>query len=83
MSLIVEVYVGSHLNVERRKMVASAVLHNVSDLADISNYVGVIEEDENVALNIKKLKQPLDIKNYERNQSVWNLIRKMLEKING
>ncbi len=84
MSLIVEVYVGNHRNEKHRKLVASGVLHNVSNLADVSNYVGIIEEEDNRDLGITGFKKGLNIKNHNRNQSVWPLVKKMVdEAVNG
>lgn len=77
MSLTVEVYVGSHLNKDRRKLVAEGVLHNVSDLADISDYEGVLIEHGEPRLNIPKTKQEISINNYSRKQSVWELVKQM------
>lgn len=77
MSLIVEVYVGSHLNKDRRKLVAEGVLHNVSNLADVSDYHGVLREFGNENMNIPPLKKDLIILEHKRNQSVWALIKTM------
>lgn len=76
MSLMIEVYVGGH---SHRKIVARGVLHNVSDLADVSNYVGMIEEFGNDALNIPPTKQNVKITEHPRRSSVWDLILKMID----
>jgi pyruvate formate-lyase activating enzyme-like uncharacterized protein len=81
MSLIVEVYVGSHLNKENRKLVAEAVVHNVSDLASVSDYEGARIEYGYPLLGIEKTKELLSIKDHVRNQSVWALVRKMVAKL--
>lgn len=81
MSLIVEVYVGNHRNAAHRKLVANMVLHNVSNLADISNYIGFISEGENKGLGIQELKQEIQVHRHKRNQSVWELIKTALEKV--
>ncbi len=81
MSLIVEVSVGSHLHANRRRLVASMVLHNVSDLAKISNYTGYIEEENNDNLGIKGFHTEISVKDHERHQSVWELIKTALEKV--
>lgn len=80
MSLIVEVYVGSHLNKERRILVSEGVLHNISNLADISDYEGVIIEAGKDSLNIPPLTKEISIQGHDRNQSVWKLISKMAEE---
>ena len=80
MSLIVEVYVGSAFDKSRRKLVAEAVVHNVSDLADVSSYEGVRIEFGADHLGIPRCKEVVDIKDHVRNQSVWALVRKMVAK---
>ena len=57
------------------------VLHNVSDLAKISNYTGYVEEESNPGLNIKGFHKEIQIKDYERHQSVWKLIRAAIDKV--
>lgn len=79
MSLVVEVYVGSHLDKNRRKLVAEAVLHNISDLADISDYQGTIIEYEAPHLDIQFSKKDLTICEHPRKSSVWSLIKKMVK----
>lgn len=79
MSLMVEVYVGSHLNKDRRKLVAEGVLHNISNLNDFSDYEGVLLEYGEPSLNIEKTKTEIKITNHKRKQSVWSLIRKMVD----
>ena len=81
MSLIVEVYVGSHLNKENRKLVAEAVVHNISNLASVSSYKGTRIEYGAPLLGIERTKEDLDIKDHVRNQSVWALVRKMVAKL--
>jgi len=78
MSLIVEVYVGSHLNKDRRTLVAEGVLHNVSDLADVSDYEGTLIEYGASHLDIPYSKDTIKIKNYGRKKSVWHLVSKMV-----
>lgn len=79
MSLIVEVYVGSHLSKEHRKLVATGVVHNISNLADISNYEGVVQEVSSASLRIPAMSKPLKIVNHNRQQSVWSLVQKIVE----
>lgn len=78
MSLIVEVWVGNHRDERYRKKVAEMVLHNVSDLNEISDYEGYIEEYGSRLLNISDYFEEVKIENYPRKQSVWNLVRKVL-----
>lgn len=80
MSLIVEVYVGSHRNAEHRKLVASSVIHNISDLADISNYSGVVEEKSAPVLGISPFVKEVKIAGHQRHQSVWALVKKIAER---
>ena len=83
MSLIVEVYVGSYSNRNRRKLVAEGVLHNVTDLADISDYEGAITEFGNKNLNIPVTMFKTRVTNHHRKQSVWKLVSKMINGIYG
>lgn len=78
MSLIVEVYVGSHLDKDRRKLVAEGVLHNVSDLRDISDYRGVLVEKGAPHLGIEPRKEEIIILEHPRKSSVWSLVKKMV-----
>jgi len=79
MSLVVEVYVSSSLNKQNRKLVAEGVLHNISDLADISNYEGVIIEYGEPRLGIQSSKKELTINEHLRRSSVWSLVKKMVQ----
>lgn len=78
MSLFVEVWVGRNGDDRYRKKLGEIVLHNVSDLADISDYEGYIEEYGSNLLNISDYFEEVKIDNYPRKQSVWNLVRKVL-----
>lgn len=80
MSLIVEVYVGSHLNKERRKLVATSVIHNVSNLADVSNYEGAVQEIGAEHLQIPPSNKFIVISSHKRAQSVWSLVKKIAER---
>ena len=81
MTLIVEVYVGSVFNKDKRKMIAEGVVHNISNLADISNYEGILKEYGASKLGIEPSVKEIQIKNHNRNQSVWALVKKMLEGV--
>lgn len=78
MSLIVEVYVGSHLDKSKRKLVAEGVLHNVSDLKDISDYQGILIEKGAPHLGIPSSKEEIIILEHPRKSSVWSLVKKMV-----
>lgn len=80
MSLFIEVYVGSK---DRRKLVAKSVAHNVSNLADVSNYVFDSHEFGEERLDIPEIKKSGEIKDHYRNQSVWSLVRKIAERSYG
>ena len=76
MSLILRVSITGDYS---EKLIAIAALHNTSDLADVSNYIGTLEEFGNIQLGIPKSKKSIKITDYERKQSVWNLISKMVD----
>jgi hypothetical protein len=76
MSLFVEVYVGSRNN---RTLVAESIAHNVSDLADTSNYKFTTTEFGNLSLGITPSVMVSEIKGHKRKQSVWNLVAKMIK----
>jgi hypothetical protein len=76
MSLFVEVYVGSRDN---RTLVAESIAHNVSDLADTSNYKFTTTEFGNLSLGIVPSVMVSEIKGHKRKQSVWNLVAKMIK----
>jgi len=74
MSLWVEVYVGSKDN---RKLVASSVAHNVSNLADTSDYVFTNTEFGAEHLGIPPSEAKGTIKGHNRLSSVWALVHKI------
>lgn len=80
MSLFVEVYVGSKDN---KIPVAAIVAHNVSNLADLSDYDYVREEYGNKQLDIPASQVQGTIYNHNRNQSVWALVQRMLAGVQG
>ena len=79
MSLIVEVYVGDHIDKSNRTMVAKSVAHNISNLAEVSDYIYEGLEFGNLALDIPRKSHRGKIKGHSRNQSVWELVKKMVE----
>jgi hypothetical protein len=79
-SLYIEVYVGSR---ERRKLVATTHLWNVSDLADVSDYEFISEEYGAPALNIPANTLESEIKQHKRKQSVWALVEKVAKLSKG
>lgn len=82
MSLTVEVYVGSTFTDGKRKLVARGVLHNVSDLNDISDYVGTLEEYGAPSLGIDPMFiENIEIKGHTRRQSVWKLVKKLAGQV--
>jgi hypothetical protein len=76
MSLFVEVYVGSKDN---RTLIAESVAHNVSDLADTSDYKFTTTEFGNLSLGIVPSLIKSEIKGHKRKQSVWSLVAKMIK----
>lgn len=78
MSLFIEVYVGSKNN---RVLVADIVAHNVSNLADTSDYKFTANEKGNKYLDIPKSDWSGFVEQHYRNQSVWPLVRKMVDQI--
>jgi len=74
MSLYIEVYVG---NANNRKMVARSHAYNVSDLADVSDYGFVSTEFGAPHLDIPPAEIKGDIKNHNRNQTVWSIVEKI------
>jgi hypothetical protein len=76
MSLFVKVYVGSK---DDRILVAESIAHNVSDLADTSDYKVTTVEYGNLALGIVPSVMVSEIKGHKRKQSVWNLVAKMIK----
>jgi hypothetical protein len=76
MSLFVEVYVGSRDN---RILIAESTAHNVSDLADTSDYKFTTTEFGNLSLGIVPSVMKSEIKGHKRKQSVWNLVAKMIK----
>jgi hypothetical protein len=76
MSLFVEVYVGSKDN---RTLVAESIAHNVSNLADTSDYKFTTTEYGNLSLGIAPSVMVSEIKGHKRKQSVWNLVAKMIK----
>lgn len=79
MSLIVEVYVGSHLDKDRRELIAEGVLHNITNLSDISDYEGILIEKGAPHLGVESRKKMIYISDHPRKQSVWELIKKMAQ----
>jgi len=74
MSLWVEVYVGSKSN---RKLVASSVAHNVSNLASTSDYTFTNTEFGAEHLGIPPSESKGSVKGHNRLSSVWSLVHKM------
>lgn len=74
MSLWVEVYVGSRSN---RILVAKSVAHNVSDLADTSDYTYTNEEFGYKEMGIPPSVTKGTIKGHSRLSSVWSLVSKL------
>lgn len=74
MSLFIEVYVGSRSN---RKLVADCHAYNISDLADTSDYEFISTEVGAAHLGIPPSEAKGDIKNHNRNSSVWRLVEKI------
>lgn len=79
MSLTVEVYVGSATSRHRRRLIAHGVIHNVSNLSDVSDYEGYIEEFGTSSLDIPFTKKEIKIAEHARKQSVWKLVEKMAQ----
>ena len=77
MSLWVQVVVGP--TPESGVLVADAVVHNVSNLSDISDYVGKRYEKGNPNLNIERGFAKIKINGHNRKSSVWDLVRKIAE----
>jgi hypothetical protein len=74
MSLWVEVYVGGKDN---RKLIASSVAHNVSSLADTSDYIFTNIEPGSDQLGIPSSLVEGEIKGHNRLSSVWSLVHKI------
>lgn len=78
MSLIVEVYVGNVKDRTKRKLIATSIAHNRSNLADVSDYTGFTEELGEPLLNIPRSHRDFKIEGHNRNSSVWSLVKKMI-----
>jgi hypothetical protein len=74
MSLWIEVYVGSKDN---RKLIASSVAHNVSNLADTSDYIFTNTEYGAEHLGIPPSEAKGNIEGHNRLSSVWSLVSKI------
>lgn len=74
MSLWIEVYVGSRSS---RILVAKSVAHNLSNLADTSDYKYTNEELGNESMGIPPSKTEGIIKDHNRLSSVWSLVSKI------
>jgi len=74
MSLWIEVYVGSKDN---RKLIASSVAHNVSNLADTSDYTYTNTELGAPHLGIPLSETKGKITGHNRLTSVWSLVSKI------
>jgi len=74
MSLWIEVYVGSKNN---RIKVASSVAHNVSNLADTSDYIFTNTEYGAEHLGILPSETKGTVKGHNRLSSVWSLVHKI------
>jgi hypothetical protein len=74
MSLWIEVYVGSKDN---RIKIASSVAHNVSRLADTSDYTFTNTEYGAKHLGIPPSEAKGTIKGHNRLSSVWSLVSKI------
>lgn len=74
MSLYIEVYVGSKDN---RKLVAECHAYNVLSLAKISDYVFTSTEFGAAHLGIPPSKTTGDIREHDRETSVWRLVEKI------
>lgn len=80
--LVVKVEVWPGGNEVGKREIAEMRLGNISNLADVSDYIGIATENSNPALNIPATKHTFKIHSYPRKQSVWNLIRLVLDEIN-
>jgi|TARA_R110000744_G_scaffold89898_6_gene174737 hypothetical protein len=74
MSLWIEVYVGGRNN---KTLVASSVAHNVSDLADTSDYTYTNVEPGCESLGIPYSEDKGTITEHNRRSSVWKLVEKI------
>lgn len=74
MSLFIEVYVGSRHN---RKLVASTHAYNVSNLNKISDYEFTSDEYGYEPLSIPPQEIKGEVKEHDREQSVWKLVSKI------
>lgn len=74
MSLFIKVYVGSRDN---NILVAESHAYNVSDLADVSNYGFRSKEPGASHLGIPASDVKGEVKNHNRNQTVWSLVQKI------
>lgn len=74
MSLWIEVYVGSKTN---RIKVASSVAHNVSNLAETSDYIFTNTEYGAAHLGIPPSEYKGEVKGHNRLSSVWALVHKI------
>lgn len=74
MSLFIEVYVGSRTN---KKMVANVHAYNVSNLADTSDYEFTSVEYGAPHLGIPPSEVKGDVKEHNRNSTVWSLVEKI------
>ena len=74
MSLWIEVYVGGKDN---RIKVASSVAHNVSNLADTSDYIFTNTEYGAEHLGISPSETTGTVKGHNRLSSVWSLVSKI------
>ena len=75
MSLWIEVYVGRKDN---RKLIASSVAHNVSNLADTSDYIFTNTEFGATHLDISPSETKGTVKGHNRLSSVWSLVHKII-----
>ena len=77
MSLFIEVYVGQPKD---RVLVAKSVAHNVSGLADQSDYIFESTELGAPHLGLPKREVQGEIYGHNRNTTVWSLVRKIVEQ---
>lgn len=72
--LIVSVQIHPSGNALRAREIGRMMLGNVSQLSEISKYVGAAREGQNALTQTPPVEAYLTIKRHRRSQSVWALV---------
>lgn len=64
-----------------KRLIGGALVHNLSNLADVSDYQAMVVEQGSQETGLGDFRQDgLVIKDHKRRQSVWELVRKVADR---